>query len=350
MGIMLGDIEHDVWLGDVEQDVFLGDVQQNEVDAACVPSPEAALVLARYTGLTDRETFAICRFVNSSVANGNWALMDEVFMLGLYAEANSLIGMVDKSLTLKAGSTLHEAGIGLEFDGTNYYDTNFAPLTDGNITKDNGVIGFIRVIRLSGSRTEIGESNNFKLDTEDDKGRYTWGANQTIDQSGNIALAKSPYTMVSIGGDGVNKYTYLNGVNTFTGGHGATDFTANGFFLASRDGFGTNKYLGKLASTFIGQHIGLDYNSWYVDMIQCQNELEIGQASTVDYNVQDKTYDWSNRELLEIQLDELSQIIVDNSDAITTGRSFDITGNLGISAGAQANLDILVTNGWVIIQ
>jgi len=33
MGIMLGDIEHDVWLGDVEQDVFLGDVQQNEVDA-----------------------------------------------------------------------------------------------------------------------------------------------------------------------------------------------------------------------------------------------------------------------------------------------------------------------------
>ena len=348
MGIMLGDIEHDVFLGDVEQDVWLGDVQQNEVDAACVPSPEAALVLARYTGLTDREIFAICRFVNSSVANGNWALMDEVFMLGLYAEANALIGMKAKTAINNGG--VHGAGSGFYIDGANYVNTTFNEINDSvnNAIQNAYISSGYKDAETIQTRSYFRTDNAKNYWTK--SGTKIFFASQTeagnVDDSTNV-----PTAVIEAIRNGVGAGLAFYRQDTKVGEEliDGTSLNADNFLLGN-DISGVQPINGYTRFFSIGASIGFDRHSWYVDVNQLINELEIGQASTVDYNVQDKTYDWSNRELLETQLDELAQIIVDNSDAVTTGRSFDITGNLGISTGAQANLDILVTNGWVIIQ
>jgi len=346
MGIMLGDIEHDVFLGDVEQDVWLGDVQQNEVDAACVPSPEAALVLARYTGLTDRETFAICRFVNASALNGNWALIDEAYPLSLYTEANALIAMKAKT-AINNGGVL-SAGLGFYIDGVNNVDTDFDEVNDSvNYALQDGYISCvyndITIKTFSIFRTN--NTNNYW--TESTTNILT----KSQDQSFNISASIEQSALVEYDRNGTGEFlkVYRNNILLGVTDADGTNLTGNNFLLGNEK-TGSQPIEGYMRFFSIGGSIGFDRESWYTDVNQCMNELEIGQAATVDYNVQNKTYDWSNRELLEIQLDELAQIIVDNSDAVTTGRSFDITGNLGISTGAQANLDILVTNGWVIIQ
>jgi len=326
----------------------------------CTPSPEAVAVLSRYTGLTDRETFAICRFVNACVLDGNLALMDEVFLSGLYTEANALTGMVS-SLGVNNGAT-HIAGGGFVYDGVAaYVDSGFKLTPSGVATIADNVSGIIlnefnyggSVESFYGTRTDINTTDFIHPNQQDSVGiRLAPLCVRSPISSAHSFKKNELFTMSNV--LGANVVFYVNGalINTSNSTQLSPNFPDHNFFIGARNSgtAATNFVNARISSLFVGNSNGFNNAAWSTNLWQCQNELEIGKADLIDYNVQDKLYDWSNRSLLESQLDELSQIIVDNSDAVTTGRSFNIVGNLGISTQAQANLDTLVANGWVIIQ
>jgi len=152
--------------------------------------------------------------------------------------------------------------------------------------------------------------------------------------------------------DDTRKRIGINGVSIYDSNVTGSGLTPYNILLGSRlfNGTPDRPLHGVMGSFYVGAAIGVDLLAWNTDLWQCQNELQIGQASTVDYNVQDNTYDWSNRELAADQLEELTSVIDSNSDGTTTGRTFDITGNLGITLNCQVSLDSLVAKGFAIIQ
>jgi len=309
-------------------------------------------VLNRYTALSNRESFALGRLVARSEENGNWQLMDEVFMLGLYTEANALIGMIAKTATVTTPA--HTAGKG-------YYVTNNASavytdfdeaadsvrnaIQDSNITvsystENTSLISLYRALSTANPSLLVVVSTNKQ---------YITG--QGISLSNIVTTSVLPVSIMNIiragVGNGVKSYT--NGVEVYSDSQDGSSLNPNEIFLGVKE-TGTQPINGFMRSWGIGAGIGFDVVSWNTDLWQAQNELEIGQASTVDYNVQDKTYDWSNREAAADQLEELTSVIDSNSDGTTTGRTFDITGNLGITLNCQVSLDSLVAKGFAIIQ
>jgi len=319
--------------------------------------PEVATVLARMPNpLTDREIFAIDRLVSNSVTDGNWPYIDEMFALGLYDRANAYTGFIGKTITEAYTTPNHILGKGMEFNNgsSEGLNTNWADAVDGvNAVFDDLSVGAVGetygILNAVHYYWQGGANYGYRLLTSFRYGGRLQGVNHgqvngsnDIGKTRAIVLDRTPSNLS-------RGRTTVNNGSSALDSRSATIFSTNTQFIGTHTN-GASPFNGIIKFWYAGGSFDtLNYSSWFTNQMQFVNELEIGKADLVDYNVINETYHWDERELLESQLEELAGIIDGLSDGTTTGRSLVITGNLGISTNAQTSLDSLVAKGWTII-
>lgn len=103
------------------------------------PSPEALAVLNRMTSLSATETTAIGKFVDSQVASGNWAKIDEFYCFALNS-VDWLTGW--KSHSALVTGVVNNTQWGAEWvDTASHIDTQVVPENQPNYTDDSGSMG-----------------------------------------------------------------------------------------------------------------------------------------------------------------------------------------------------------------
>jgi hypothetical protein len=184
--------------------------------AVSADAAQTTAFLARTSGLSGTETAAYKALINGLVADGNFALLDALYIFATNTTATANLNLVSTSYGLtQNGTVAFSADHGYAGDGsTGYLDTGFVPSTAaGNYTQNSASHGtYILTPRITGA---------------------TYAAMGTTAPSTSISSELVPWWTDN------NTYSAVNG-----GGAAAAATTVKGMWAISRTGTNTaERYL-----------------------------------------------------------------------------------------------------------
>lgn len=239
-------------------------------------STEAEAVFSRMTGLVVAEKDAMANFIDAQVINGNWALLDEVFMFSMQTAGNAKIGWKSNSMTLEEGTETFIVGRGFSFDGLTAFDTGYVG-GDGGALAGDGCHGSQAISGdTSINRNTMGSSNNYKLDFRASGARMQWANSFTGGTVKNHTLLNTPYTLVVNGHNGTSWFTYLDGVQDDTTVRATAAFPSESWRVGARRLGAANGgfWSGIIAGVFISKYIGFNQSLFNSDWKSMQTALE----------------------------------------------------------------------------
>lgn len=305
-------------------------------------------VLARFTGLQPNETTAISIFVAQLVELGLWTNIDDIVFLNLQSSANALTGLKGLITGSLVNGATHIPGSGVQTanNSNQYVATGFIPSSMGNVSSSDAIYGGITEFTTTGSTVYwAGASETFFRRKNNGRPRAQLNGETGGDGSKAFTFTKYDYIVQSrAGGAGYDFYENAQLVKSTNKTLGAQDTTQ--YRIGNNN---NNAAMGGISKTaYIGIATGFDRTRFRYAQYYCYNTIALGTALSTNWNVPNATYDWGNQDLAVIHSTELLNIIVSLSTTVT-GRTLNLTGNLGLSLKSQSNISILTGQGWNVI-
>ncbi|MHB8410272.1 MAG: hypothetical protein ACYDHY_19745 [Acidiferrobacterales bacterium] len=163
-------------------------------------------------------TKALNAFIKGLIADGNWALLDRMWLFNTDYQQNARISIVNPSSAqiTEVNSPTWTKNVGYTGNGTNsYLNTNYNPYTQGvNYTLNNAAFGLYALTQntvLYGE--EIGSPYNYiqvGLNFRNDN--YSLCDVNNLDMANSVIIASYPVLQASVRSNSTSYYQTINGI------------------------------------------------------------------------------------------------------------------------------------------
>jgi len=233
-------------------------------------SADAQAVINRMTAPSSLEQSSIATFVDTLVADGNYALLDEIFGLSL-GSTNGLIGFKGLATATNQGATFDINGASFVAASTQYIDTGFNMATDSvKYTLDDALITeYTKVMNPTGGQLRPFGVSNAGFTAQASMTDRTGSNGSTYINGANVShgtgVMTSDQTRAIVRESNLIHKVYNDGVKVIDGSKASVEIPNGNMFLGAYNIIGTGAsgyYTGTISLFAIGAAVGFNHVAW----------------------------------------------------------------------------------------